>query len=143
VLLLLFDRASMTVKRIEHAGYGDAAALGLVQVLALIPGVGRIGVMVATARLLGFERPDAARFAFLISIPTLAGAVAWNSYGLVMSGAVFPTNTVLLCALLAFSAGVMTQAILMNWLKRQTFTPFAVYRIVMGATLVAFAYELI
>lgn len=140
LLLLLFDRTCMTVKRIEHAGYGDAVLLGLAQALAIIPGVGRIAAIVAMARALGYERQDAARFAFLISIPTLIAASAWNAYGLTVTGAPFPTNMALLGLLIAFMAALPALAILMNWLRRSTFTPFAIYRLVMSANLVAFAY---
>jgi len=140
VLLLVFDSTCMTVKRIEHAGYSDAIILGLAQALAVIPGVGRIAVIVAVARALGYERQDAPRFAFLISIPTLFAASAWNAYGLTTQAAPFPTRMVLFGVLVAFATSLPTIALLMNWLRRSTFTPFALYRLVMSANLVAFAY---
>jgi len=140
VLLLLFDRACMTVKRIEHAGYGDALLLGVVQALSIVPGVGRIAVIIAMARALGYERPDAARFAFLISIPTLVAAIAWNVWNIIAAGTPFPTNAVLLTALMAWVVGLTCLSILMGWLRRSTFTPFAVYRLIIGVNLLAFTY---
>ena len=140
MLVLLFDRACMTVKRIEHAGYGDAILLGTAQMFAIIPGVGRIAILVAMARLLGYERREAARFAFLISVPALFAASAWNVYGLVQLGGPFPTNMTVLGVAVALGVALPVLAILMNWLRRATFTPFAVYRLVMAVNLVAFAY---
>ena len=78
-LMLFFDSTCMTVKRIEHAGYGDALLLGCMQAAAFVPGVGRIAASIAIARLLGYERPDAARFAFLIWMPILIGSCAWHA----------------------------------------------------------------
>jgi undecaprenyl-diphosphatase len=140
VLLLLFDRACMTVKRIEHAGYGDALLLGAVQALSIVPGVGRIAIVIAMARALGYERRDAARFAFLISIPTLFAAIAWNVWNHVATGMVFPTNAVLLTALMSWIVGVICLSMLMGWLRRSTFTPFAIYRLIIGVNLLAFTY---
>ena len=140
LLLPLFDRACMTVKRIEHAGYSDALLLGCVQACAIVPGVGRIAAIIALARALGYERRDAARFAFLISIPTLIGAAGWNIRDLVTSGGVFPTNMVLLGALVGVVITLPLLAMLMAWLRRGTFTPFAVYRLIMSVNLLAFAY---
>jgi undecaprenyl-diphosphatase len=140
VLLLLFDRACMTVKRIEHAGYGDAILLGAVQALSIVPGVGRIAAIVAMARVLGYERPDAARFAFLISIPTLLAGIAWNIWNDITAGATFPTYSVLATALVSWIVGLMCMSIMMGWLRRSTFTPFAVYRLVIGVNLLAFMY---
>lgn len=143
ILLLVFDRACMTVKRIEHAGYGDVIILGVAQALALVPGVGRIAVVIAVARMLGYEREDAARFAFLISIPTLIAASAWNGYGLVQAGQVFPTQMVMLATGVTLVTGLFVLSMLMTWLRRSTFMAFALYRLAISVNLFAFAYNLI
>jgi undecaprenyl-diphosphatase len=142
LLLLLFDRACMTVKRIEHAGYGDVILLGIVQALSIVPGVGRLAVVIALARLLGYERRDAARFAFLISIPTLFAACAWNGYGMVLAGQGFSAKTVLSAALVTLLVALPLIGMLMNWVRRATFATFAVYRLLISANLLAFAYNL-
>ena len=78
VVLYLFDRIGLTVRRVEHMTLGHAFFIGLAQVLALIPGASRSGVTMTAARWLGYERPEAARFSMLMSIPVIAasGAVA-------------------------------------------------------------------
>lgn len=140
VLLLLFDRACMTVKRIEHAGYGDVVLLGLAQAACLVPGVGRIAAVIAFARALGYERRDAARIALLMSIPALAASSAWTGYAMVLAPAPFPTNTVLLGLGVAFIVGLVLISTLMTWLRRRSFTPFAVYRVLFGGVVLAAAY---
>jgi undecaprenyl-diphosphatase len=143
VLLLLFDRASMTVKRIEHAGYGDVLLIGLAQAAAIVPGVGRILASTAMARLLGYERADAARFSFLIWLPVLGGGCLWHGYHLAVAasaGVAFPTNAVLVGFGLAFVTTLVLLGMMMGWLRRHGFTPFALIRILLGANLLAFAY---
>ena len=62
ILLWVVDRAGLTVRKIEHLGYGGALFIGASQVLALIPGTSRSGITMTAARMLGFERSEAARF---------------------------------------------------------------------------------
>ena len=72
ILLYLADWIGATFRRIEHMTIGRALIIGTAEALAFLPGVGRAGVAMLVGRLLGYERPDAARFAFLLSIPAIA-----------------------------------------------------------------------
>ncbi|MBV8132687.1 MAG: undecaprenyl-diphosphatase, partial [Alphaproteobacteria bacterium] len=139
-LLFLFDRACMTVKRVEHAGFGDALLLGCAQAAAFVPGVGRIAAATAMARMLGYERRDAARFAFLISIPVLFASAAWHVPRVSETGQHFPTAAVLVGAVLAYVVALGLLALLMGWLRRRSFTPFALYRMALGLNLLVLAY---
>jgi undecaprenyl-diphosphatase len=143
VLLLLFDRACMTVKRIEHAGFGDVLLLGCAQACAFVPGVGRMAASAAMARLLGYERRDAAKFAFLLWLPVLAGSGVWHAVLLARQPAAVPLAPVAVGFGVAFLAAVATMAMLMGWLRRRGFTAFAIYRLLLGLNLLAFAYDLI
>ena len=142
-LLFFFDRTCMTVKRVEHAGYGDAMLLGLAQAAALVPGVGRIAASVAMARMLGYERQDAARFAFLISIPVLIASSTWQVARAVRDGIQIPTTPILIGSGLAFVVSLVVLSLLMGWLRRRSFAPFAVYRMLIGLNLLVIAYGLI
>jgi undecaprenyl-diphosphatase len=143
VVLLMFDRACMTVKRIEHAGYGDVLLLGLAHAAGFVPGVGRIAAAIAMARLLGYERPDAARFSLLIWIPVLAAGAGWQGARLVLGPAPFPTAAVLVGFACAFVLGIALVALLMGWLRRRTLLPIVLYRLVIALTLLVLAYEII
>lgn len=138
-LLFFLDGMSMTVKRIEHATFLDAALIGLGQVVALYPGTGSVAAMVIIARLLGYERAAAARFSFLLAAPVL---IAIGIRGLVATPPDASQSVQgLLLFVAAFFAALIVLAILMAWLKRGSFTPFVIYRLLVGAALLAVGYE--
>ena len=64
----------------------DAVILGLLQCLALIPGVSRAGISMTAGRLLGFDRPLSARFSLLLAVPTIIGAGLLGGYDLYQAG---------------------------------------------------------
>ena len=140
LLLHLSDRIGLTVRRIEHLRLASAFAIGLAQVLALIPGASRAGVTMTAARVLGFERRDAARFSMLLSIPTVAAAGAFAAWELLRTGDVALQANALLAAAIAFVAALIAIAAMMGWLRRATFAPFVVYRLILGGILLGIVY---
>jgi len=140
LLLFIADRLSMTVKRVEHLGVIDALAIGLAQVLALIPGTSRSGITMTAARFLGYERSEAARFSMLLSIPTIAASGLWLGLSLYEADDMQLTQGVVMAAGLAFITAILSIAALMAWLQRSTFTPFVIYRVILGVGLLAVAY---
>ncbi len=133
--LLLYgcDRLGLTILKIEHMKSGGALMIGLAQVLALIPGASRAGVTISMARMMGFERRDAARFSMLLSIPAIAGAGTLAVLDLIESGDAALQADALLAALLALVAAMIAITAMMGWLRRASFTPFVYYRIAVGA----------
>jgi undecaprenyl-diphosphatase len=143
VLMLLLDRMSMTLKRVEHTGYGDAIAVSACYVLGLIPGAGGAAAAMTMARLLGYERAHAVRLALLLAIPVWAAVIARDAYmAFKVDGAVI-ANTDIAAAGAAFIAALASIAILMSWLRRSTFTPFLVYRLLIGTAVLLLAYDVI
>lgn len=140
VVLWIGDRLGMTVRRIEHLKLSDVAIIGLAQVLALIPGTSRAGVTVTAARFLGLERPDSARFSMLLSIPVIVGAGSLKGFDLYQAGNAQLTADAVIAAGLAFVAALVAIVAMMAWLRRASFTPFVVYRIVFGGVLLAIVY---
>ena len=141
VLLFFLDSMSMTVKRVEHATYLDAILISLGQVLALAPGAGGVAVMIIMARLLGYERQAAARFAFLLAVPVLTAVAVRDALAAHAVAASGPEVRDFISAGASFAAGLIALAILMSWLKRSTFMPFVVYRLLIGAAILAVGYE--
>jgi undecaprenyl-diphosphatase len=92
------------------------------------------------ARFLGFERTEAARFSLLLSVPTILGAGVLKGLELHETGNAQLTSDALTTAGLALVSALVAIWAMMAWLKRATFTPFVVYRIVLGTVLLAFAY---
>ncbi len=140
LVLYAADRFGMTFRRLEHIGLADAVIIGLAQVLALVPGTSRSGITMSAARLMGFERRDAARFSMLLSIPAILGAGTLKGLELYRAGDAELTAAALVGALMAFIAALLTIWALMAWLRRATFTPFAVYRVILGVGLLAVTY---
>ncbi|CCQ75416.1 undecaprenyl-diphosphate phosphatase [Magnetospira sp. QH-2] len=140
IVIYIADRLGMTMRRMEHLGFSDAVIIGLSQCLALIPGTSRSGITMAAARALGMERPDAARFSMLISMPTILGAGVLAGKDLYESGNAQLSFDALIAGGLAFASALVAIWGLMAWLKRASFTPFVIYRMLLGVGLLALAY---
>jgi len=143
ILLYIADQMGMTLRRMEHLDLSDAVIIGLSQALALIPGTSRSGITMTAARLLGMERADAARFSMLMSIPTIVAAGALKGYELWKSGDAAVTADAFMGAGLSFVAALIAIAVMMAWLRRASFTPFVVYRVVLGVLILVVAYGVI
>ncbi len=139
-LLFLADRMGMTLRRIEHMSGATALAIGLAQAIALVPGAGRIGVTMTAARLLGFERTDAARFAMLLGVVPILAFAAWHAWTLARTQGWTMGTEGAIAAGVAFVAALAAIAFLMQWLKRGTLAPFALYRLLIGAALLYTVY---
>ena len=140
LLLFAVDRLSMQLRRIDHMGWGAALFIGVSQVLALVPGTSRSGITMTAARMLGFERRDAARFSMLLSIPTILGAGVLMGMDLYEAENVQLGRDAILSAGLAFVAALAAIALMMAWLRRASFAPFALYRVALSAFLLYWVY---
>lgn len=140
-LLLWFgDRFGLLLRRVEHMRGGEAVFIGLAQVLALMPGTSRSGVTMTAARLLGYEREEAARFSFLLSIPAIAGAGLLLALDLRQSNDLQLGLDTALAAGLAMVTALAALALMMRWLRRASFGPFVIYRLALGAVLLWMVY---
>jgi len=138
ILLGLADFLGKRAKPLEAVGYRDGILIGLAQMLALIPGVSRSGASTSAGLALGYTRPAAARFSFLLAIPAVFGS---GLYELVHSfgepeGAYGYAETAV-ATVVAFGVGLAVIAFLMRYISTHSFLPFVVYRILLGATLIA------
>jgi len=135
IVLYIADRSTLTLRRIEHMTFAAAIVIGLSQILALIPGTSRSGITMTAGRFLGFERVEAARFSLLLSIPAILGAGTLAGCELYSSGNATLGYTAVVAAGLSFAAALVAIVLMMGWLRRASFTPFVVYRILLGAAL--------
>ena len=140
VLLWLVDRFSVTLRRMEHLKLFDVVVIGVSQCLALIPGTSRSGITMTTARMLGMERRDSARFSMLLSIPAIVGAGALMGLELYKTGDPVQIDAALAGVGFAFVSALIAIALMMAWLKRASFTPFVIYRLALGGVLLAISY---
>ncbi len=141
ILLFLADRIGMTIRKVQHIGVFHALFIGCAQVLAIVfPGTSRSGITMTAARMLGYERTEAARFSFLLSIPAISAAGIWQGWKLYEIGDTSIINDALLMVAFCAVAGFLAIAILMAWLKRAGFGPFVVYRLILGVLLLWMIY---
>lgn len=119
----------------------DAAIMGLWQAVALIPGTSRSGITITGARHLGYAREDAARLAMLMSIPTIAasGLVLGADVALDANWAVL--RDIGLAVVLSFFSALLALALMMRLLRSVSFTPYVIYRVILGAVLLVYAYS--
>lgn len=139
-LVWLADRYSLAIRRIEHISPLDGLVLGIGQLVAFMPGTGLVPVAIMVARLLGFERPDAARIAFLIALAAFAGELVLSSGQLYREAAVALEPQLALAVAAAGLAGLAAAGFLLEWLKRRSLAPFQAYRFLASAAVLAWYY---
>jgi undecaprenyl-diphosphatase len=135
--LVLFwaDRVGSTERELPDLTVRHGLAFGLAQAMALIPGVSRSGGTITAGRFLGYSRPAAARYSFLLAVPAVLGSGFFQTYESLDGGVAWgPT---ILATVIAFSVGFAVIAWLLRYLAWGSFTPFVVYRVVLGLTLLA------
>ncbi len=140
ILFYLVDRTPPLVRAIDDMRFSGALVIGLVQVLALVPGTSRSGITMTAARGLGFTRAESARFSMLLSIPVIAAAGLPLGLQLNRIGDAELTADVIAAAAVAFGSALAAIGFMMHWLARASFTPFVVYRVVLGTGLLVWAY---
>ncbi len=140
IVLYLADQYRPNRDRLASMGPGGALAIGCAQILALVPGTSRAGITMTAARLLGYERTEAARFSMLLSIPTITAAGLLLTLELVRRDELALTKDALIGAVLAFVSAFIAIVLMMRWLRRASFTPFVIYRVVFGIGLLVLAY---
>ena len=107
-----------------------AVSVGCAQLLALMPGLSRSGATISAGRVLGWERMEAARFAFLLAIPAIAGGMLVE--GMSAAAGALPLSTYLIGFLTSFLVGMLALAALLKLIQRFNLLPFAWYTLAIG-----------
>ena len=134
------DRTGAEARTATEWTLRHAVVMGLWQAVALIPGTSRSGITITGARSLGYARHDAARLAMLMSIPTILAAGALEGLEVIgeADGALLRDGAI--AAALAFGSALAALAFMMRLLRSVSFTPYVVYRCVLGVGLLAWVY---
>ncbi len=135
VLLWAVDRWSVRARVLDEVTMRDAIIVGCAQVLALIPGVSRSGSTITAGRLLKLDRPSAARFSFLMSMPITLAAVILKVPEAVRSHGV---SAPLVAGVIAAAiSSWLTITVLLRYVSKHSFGVFAVYRVILAAVVFA------
>ncbi|MDH5300608.1 MAG: undecaprenyl-diphosphate phosphatase [Gammaproteobacteria bacterium] len=135
-LLLWWADIKGTRDRDEHSlTLRDMLIIGFAQAIALIPGTSRSGITITAALMLGLNRQAAARFSFLLSIPTILGAGVLATKDLIEQSAPVDWGTLTLGVLFSAVSAYTCIFLFMKWLDRMGMGPYVIYRILLGIAL--------
>lgn len=134
LLLLVSERVAKHSRPMESLTLRDAVVVGLAQALALIPGTSRSGATLTAGLFLGLKRDDAARYSFLLSIPSVFASGVYEAFALIRDGTAVEvaTGPLIIATVAAFVSGYATIAGLLAFLRTRTTMPFVVYRVALG-----------
>ena len=151
--LIIYGILFITVERLTRNRRNEkkdispvcALAIGCFQSLAIVPGTSRSGATILGARILGISREEAARFSFLAAIPVIAAASMLKVFDFcsfaIGSGIKISSHAYLLMLLsgtVAFVISMLTIRFLTEFVKKHSFVPFGIYRIVLGIAVLLF-----
>ena len=135
------DGKKPKIRKLSRITFIQAFIIGLCQAIAAVfPGTSRSGACIIGALLLGISRATAVEFTFILAIPTMLGA---SAYSVMKSGLSFAGSELMLLGvgvLVAFVVSMLVIKPLLNYIKHHSFRPFGVYRILLGAVLLALSF---
>ena len=119
----------------------DILVLGLWQSLALIPGTSRAGATITAGLLLGYRKKSAARISMLMAIPTISAAGIFEIYEMWQKKNIIHINDALLATFFSFIFAFLALSFMMRLLNKINFTPYVIYRILLGFFLLGITYN--
>ena len=139
IILYLADvRKKEVANKFANISIYTIVFIGLMQTLAIMPGVSRSGIVITAALLANFSRQDSIKIAFLLSIPAIFMATVYQSIQMYQVGNVEILNEHLLGMLLSFIFSYITIHLFITTINKISFIPYIVYRLILGITLIGF-----
>ena len=135
ILLFISDKFKLDKNIKENLNFKSVIFIGLLQILSLIPGVSRSGIAITAARFLNFNRVDAAKISFLLSIPILAAVSFYGFKNILLSGDPIFTKLNLIAISLSFLFSLLTIKFLLSFVNKFNLNFFVYYRVFLGAYL--------
>lgn len=147
VLFILLEKRNHRVKprirNFEQLSYRTAVCIGILQLLAIIPGTSRSGSTILGAMLLSCSRFVATEFSFFMAIPVMFGASGYKILKFILKTGLasitgFQWGLLLIGSLVAFVVSLFAIKFLMNFIRKHDFTAFGWYRIMLGIIVILF-----
>ena len=154
VLFIIIEKINKNrtakITDVSQISFANAFLIGVFQMLAIIPGTSRSGATILGAMLIGFSRTCGAEFSFFMSIPAMVGGSLIKSLGFFefvggenSLGAALdvPLDAWIIlgtATVVAFVVSMIAIKFLMNFVKKHSFAPFGVYRIILGAAVMLY-----
>ena len=140
ILLYFSDRSQIKNKLDMKLSYKNILIIGLLQVLAIIPGVSRSGIVITASRFLNFDRIDSSKIAFYLSIPALGGASFLGLKDVFETGIIL--NLIFIYSIiLSFIISYLTIKYFLFYVKNFNLNLFIYYRILLALILFVIVYN--
>ena len=140
ILLYVSDQFKLEKNIKNNFSFKAAILIGILQIFSLVPGVSRSGIAITAARILRFERIDAAKISFLLSIPILGAVSFYGIKNIIFSGDFYFSKINLLAVLLSFSFSLITINFFLKFISKFNLNLFVYYRIILGILLLVLTY---
>ncbi len=141
-ILLYFSDKRENEKNLEiNFDLKSALLIGFLHIFSLIPGVSRSGVAITAARFLKFDRVNAARISFLLSIPTLLAVTVFGFYNIYKVESFNIVKLNFSSIILSFIFSYITMILFLSYIKKASLSVFVYYRLVLGILILIFAYN--
>ena len=138
LLLYIADKLSIKKLDIDSLTLFKAFIIGLFQTIALIPGTSRSGITITAALFLGLKATSAARFSFLLAIPTIGSIAIVEIVRFSLSDLSENGFELILASGISFAVAYASIGIFLRLIERIGFTPFVIYRLLLGVWLLFF-----
>jgi undecaprenyl-diphosphatase len=138
LLLWVADRLGQRQRDEHHLTWRDVVVIGMAQALALIPGTSRSGITMTAGLYMGLTREAAARFSFLLSIPTILMAGGYKGLQLVKEAVVVDWSAMIIGVVLSALTAYLCIHLFLKLLERIGMLPFVLYRLLLGGVLLYF-----
>ena len=139
ILLYFSDKIAVSKSFEENLNFKNIFAIGLVQIIALIPGASRAGVVITGSRFLNFNRYDAAKISFILSIPALLGASVLTLKDSFVKEEMINSN-IILGIIFSYVFSYLTIKYFLIYTKNFSLNIFVIYRMLLSLILFYFIY---
>lgn len=147
ILFIIIERAHKNkeskINSVDDISFSQAMYIGCFQALSIVPGTSRSGSTILGSRFLGISRSTAAEFSFFLGIPAMAGASLIKGYSFFdyvmetdISVPLSAWAVLAVASVVAFAVSMVAIKFLMDFVKKHSFAPFGVYRIILGAAVI-------
>ena len=140
IILYLSDKTKVSNYYKQNISNKNALYIGLAQILALIPGTSRSGITITCARYLGYSRPHAAKFSFIISIPVLLAATTLGAGEVIINFDPKIINILLIGFSFSLIASLLSIKVFLSFVEKNNLTLFVVIRLILGAGLLFYSF---
>ena len=140
IILYLSDLRAENKNIDNDLSLRSALFIGFFQILSLVPGVSRSGIIISASRILSFKRTEAARLSFLLSIPTLGAVSIYNINELILTNNLSITIDNYSSIFLSMVFSFFSIKYLIKYLRKFSLFFFVIYRVILGIIIIAYVY---